>query len=267
MARKRSFKARILRRWLQFKWTAIIISSILVINFVTQIVRKPTQALQFAGLNSKKSISETWRNYENSFYASATTVLTPDFLAAIAQAESAGDPIAQPPWVFRFNKNLWQFYSPASSAVGLMQITDGTFEQVKDYCIQDGKLAKRGRWYDFNSCWFNSLYTRLFPSHSIQLAAAHMQLHIHNLIKGDLAAWPLMNLQKLAAIIHLCGKQRGSDFVRAGFNLPFSTCGTHNVNDYLIKVFRFKRQFSKLITEESISDERTDLQTEPDGDH
>ncbi len=237
------------RRYKQAKIILTIIGIIIVTNFALQIFRKPTEILSFVGITSKKTPASTWDTYGDAFLKSATPVITPDFLAAIAQVESGGDPVAQPGWTLKLSRNFLRWYSPASSAVGLMQITEGNYDEAKNLCVRDGKVVRAGLWYEADSCWFNSLYSRVLPSHSIEMAAAYMHFQVESILrkvkKADVAT---EKKQKLAAVIHLCGKERGYTFASDGFNFRhFQTCGSHDARGYLTKVFRYKTVFTNLI--------------------
>ena len=43
--------------------------------------------------------------------------------------ESSGDPVALTYWRWRLSWNPFEVYRPASSAVGMFQLTDGTFAE------------------------------------------------------------------------------------------------------------------------------------------
>jgi hypothetical protein len=49
-------------------------------------------------------------------------VVTPELLAALAQVESAGNPVAQPHWRLRLSWNPLALYQPASSGVGMLGV-------------------------------------------------------------------------------------------------------------------------------------------------
>ena len=51
--------------------------------------------------------------------------------------EGSGNPVARTYWWWRFSWNPFEVYRPASSAVGMFQITDGTFAEARRYCIHD----------------------------------------------------------------------------------------------------------------------------------
>jgi hypothetical protein len=232
---------RIRRRWTQFKWVSFIIGGFLFVNFVVQIARKPTEALGLMPTTSKTPM-QTWQSYREEFVSSSTNIITADFLAAIAQVESAGDPVAQPPWVFRWTTDIFRVYAPQSTAVGLMQITEGNYAEAKNYCIRDGRVETH--------CWLNNLYARFWPSHSIQMAAGFMHVQVERFMAlHGVKNSNLENQQKLAALIHLCGKGRAPEFIKNQFKIGrgFQKCGTHDPNVYLQKVAMYKRQFSRML--------------------
>lgn len=240
---------RIRRRFNQAKIIIMIIGALVLGNFAIQLVRKPTELLSFIGLSSKKTPVSTWSAYGEDFKNYSTPVVTPDFLAAIAQVESAGDPVAQPGWTIKFTRDFFRWYSPASSAVGLMQITEGNYQEAKNLCVRGGQVVRAGFWYEADSCWFNSLYSRILPAHSIEMAAAYMHYQVETILgKLKMSESTLEKKQKLAAVIHLCGKERGYTFARDGFNFRrFQTCGSHDARGYLNKVFRYKSLFLSMI--------------------
>ena len=130
----------------------------------------------------------------------------------------------------------------------MYQITDGTFEQAKRYCIHDHRVVEDGPWNDQDSCWFNSLYTRVLPSHAIQLTAALLDRRIASAIamRPNGSVTPQQK-QNLAAVIHLCGATTGRAYVTRNFRLsPHQRCGGHDVRDYLTRVNVMKQQFAKL---------------------
>jgi hypothetical protein len=156
---------------------AFVVLSVIVVawaaaNWAYQTVRKPSELFFPVSDAMAKSPSETWRTYGPLFSKHSTAVITPEFLAALAQVEGAGNPVARTYWRWRLTQNPFELYQPASSAVGMYQITDGTFREAKRYCIHDHVVVEDGPWDDVSSCWFNSLYSRVVPSHAIELTAA-----------------------------------------------------------------------------------------------
>jgi hypothetical protein len=130
----------------------------------------------------------------------------------------------------------------------MYQITDGTFREARRYCIHDHTVAEDGSWHDPNSCWFNSLYTRVLPSHAVQLTSALLDRHVSSAITPRRSGRvTLQQKQNLAAVIHLCGATAGRAYVTRGFRLsPRQRCGGHDVRDYLARVNAMKQRFARL---------------------
>src|SRR5215469_14787461 len=66
-----------------------------VANLVYQILHKPTEVFALIPGESNKAPTETWRQYAPLFQEYSTTSISPELLAALAQIESAGNPIAR----------------------------------------------------------------------------------------------------------------------------------------------------------------------------
>jgi hypothetical protein len=220
----------------------------LAANALVQLARKPTEIFSPVSGALNKSPRETWESYEPIFRAHATPTITPDFLAALAQIEGAGNPVARTRWRWKLTEDPFDVYRPASSAVGMFQITNGTFQQAKRYCIHDHEVADDGPWYDWKSCWFNWLYFRVVPSHAAEMTAAFLDKSVArtlNVLKLGNAT--LRQKQDLAAIMHLCGVAAGEAFARRGFRLASNQrCGGQNVGAYLGQLYAAQRTFAEL---------------------
>ena len=233
---------------------AAILLAALGANWAYHTIRKPTEVF-FPLTNAlDKQPFETWREYGSLFQKHATAVITPDLLAALAQVESAGNPVARTYWRWRPTWNPLELYRPASSAVGMFQITDATFQEGKRYCIHDHRVAQDGHWLDMQSCWFNSLYSRVLPSHAIELTAALLDRAVESAIRQSRRVRPtLRHKQDLAAVIHLCGAGAGHGYVARGFRLgPHQRCGDHSARSYLDRVHDMQRTFARLAAGESL---------------
>src|SRR5881409_4017531 len=218
------------------------------VNWGYQVIRKPTELFFPVSGALAKTPPDTWRRYGRLFREHSTAVITPDLLAALAQVEGGGNPLARTYWRWRLTWNPFELYQPASSAVGMYQITDATFREAKRYCIHDHVVVEDGPWHDGRSCWFNSLYTRVVPSHAIELTAALLDRAVARVIgRQRIAAATLQQKQDLATVIHLCGAGAGDSYAKRGFRLTASQrCGDHNVSDYLTQVNAMKQQFVRL---------------------
>jgi hypothetical protein len=130
----------------------------------------------------------------------------------------------------------------------MYQITDGNFAEARRYCIHDHKVVEDGPWNDWHSCWFNSLYTRVVPSHAVELTSAFLDRSVSNALEHHhLKVVTLDREQDLAAVIHLCGAGAGDAYVRRGLRLAEGQrCGDHEVQDYLARVNSMKRVFQNL---------------------
>ena len=177
-----------------------------VVNVVYQVIRKPTELFFPVSATLYKTPAETWDAYAHLFRRHATDVMTPELLAALAQVEGSGNPIVRTYWRWSWAVDPFEVYRPASSAVGMYQFTDGTFEQASHYCIHDHVVVEEGPWYAWRSCWLNELYFRVVPSHAIELTSAFLDREVAD---GAGAARihgaTRLQKQRLAALIHLCG--------------------------------------------------------------
>jgi hypothetical protein len=174
--------------------------------------------------------------------------MTPDLLAALAQVEGSGNPVARTYWRFSLTSEPFDIYRPASSAVGMYQITDGTFAIARRYCIHRHRVVEDGPWYDFKSCWFNSLYTRTVPSHAIELTSAYLDRSVAELLARYAKLAPTFaQKQTIAALMHLCGAGAAAEYVRRGLALaPGQRCGTHDARGYVARVAAMQRRFRAL---------------------
>ena len=223
-------------------------------NWVYHAIHKPSEVFFPLDGTLAKSPRATWREYGSLFRDHSTAVMTPELLASLAQVEGAGNPVARTYWRLRPTWNPLEIYQPASSAVGMYQITDGTFDEAKRYCIHDHVVIADGPWHDVRSCWFNSLYFRVLPSHAIELTSALLDRGVASAIGGRRTAATLQQKQDLAAIIHLCGAGAGHAYAARGFRLlPRQHCGDHDVGAYLAQVRAMKRQFARLAVGDSPS--------------
>jgi hypothetical protein len=234
--------------------TVLLVIVWAAVNSMVQLVRKPTEVFVAAGAVSgslAKVSAETWRQYGPLFDEHSTAVITPELLAALAQVESSGNPVARTYWRWRFSWNPFELYGPASSAVGMFQITDGTFAEARRYCIQDHVVVEDGRWNEPRSCWFNALYTRVLPGHAVEMTAALLDRTVASILaRHRIATASLQQRQNLAAIVHLCGAGAGDGYARRGFRFRAGQrCGDHDPRRYLAQINALKRQFARLAKE------------------
>ena len=151
-------------------------------------------------------------------------------------------------WRWSLTHQPFEIYRPASSAVGMYQITDGTFAEARRYCVHRHVVVEEGPWHDLRSCWFTWLYTRTVPSHAVELTAAYLDRRVAEALqRHGVTTATLRQKQNLAAVIHLCGAGAGSSYVRRGFTLRAGElCGTHEARAYLAKVVTLQGVFASL---------------------
>lgn len=219
-----------------------------VANGIYQVVRKPSELFFPVSGTLYKTPRETWEAYAPIFRRHSTSVMTPELLAALAQVEGSGNPVAWTYWRWSWRADPFEIYRPASSAVGMYQITDGTFAAARRLCIHDHVVVAEGAWNDWRSCWFNWLYMRVVPSHAVELTSAYLDRQIAEILSREgVKAASLEKQQNLAAIIHLCGAGAGRLYVRRGFRLaPEQRCGDHDARAYVARVNAMKRVFAAL---------------------
>jgi len=256
LARGATRLARRVRRW----WRpaprpAKIIMGVLIIlilwlgcNWIYQVVRKPSELFFPVSGTLYKSPAETWAEYAPIFKKYATPVMTPELLAAIAQVEGSGNPVARTYWRWSWTSQPFEVYRPASSAVGMYQITDGNFAEARRYCIRDHAVIEDGAWNNWRSCWFNGLYARVIPSHAVELTSAYLDRSVANILQRHRTGEAtLQQKQTLAALIHLCGAGAGDEYARRRFRLiEDQRCGDHLVRGYLDRVGAMMALFDRL---------------------
>ena len=202
-----------------------MIAGLFAVNWLVQVARKPTELFFPVSGVLNKTPAGTWCAYEPIFRAHATAIMTPELLAALAQVEGAGNPVAQTYWRWRLTHQPFEVYRPASSAVGMYQITDATYAQARRLCIRDHAVSE--------DCWFNFVYARTVPSHAVEMTSAFLD----RAVQRRMAKGTLQQKQDLAALIHLCGEN-----TRAGAR----RCGEHDAQAYLGQVNAMKRVFTRL---------------------
>lgn len=220
----------------------------LTVNWIYQVLHKPSELFFPVSGVLYKTPTETWRDYGAAFRRYSTPVMTPELLAALAQVEGSGNPVVRTYWRWSWTLRPFQVYRPASSAVGMYQITDGTFAEARHYCIHDHAVAEDGPWNDWKSCWLNWLYLRVIPGHAIELTSAYLDRTVADtLARHELSHASTQQKQDLAAVIHLCGAGAGDVYARRHFHLAEGQrCGDHEVRLYVTRVEAMRRVFSRL---------------------
>src|SRR4051795_5592892 len=152
--------------------------AMLLVNWSYQVMRKPSELFFPVSDALYKTPPETWKVYGSLFQEHATEVVTPALLAALAQMEASGNPVARTYWRWSFQRSPFEVYRPASSAVGMYQMTDGTFAMARHYCVHDHVVVEDEPWDDVHTCWFNWLYTRVLASNAIEMTSAYLDRQV-----------------------------------------------------------------------------------------
>lgn len=227
---------------------AAIVATVLAVffaaNFLYHVVRKPTEMFFPVSGALNKTPLETWRQYAPLFREYSTAAITPELLAALAQVESAGNPLASTYWRWRLTWDPFAIYQPASTSVGMYQMTDPTFAEARRYCIRDHIVADDG-------CSWNWLDIRVAPSRAVELASVYLDRNVIQIVAHRRPAATPQQKQELAAIIHLCGAGSARAFARSGFSLTAGErCGDHDVAGYLAQINMMKREFQRFAADE-----------------
>jgi hypothetical protein len=226
----------------------VFVTLSIAVNWVYQVVRKPSELFFPLSGQFYKDPAETWRAYGRLFERHSTPVMTPDLLAALAQVEGSGNPIVRTYWRFSLTNEPFEIFRPASSAVGMYQITDGTFAIARRYCVHRHRVVEEGPWYDFKSCWLNELYTRTVPSHAVEMTAAYLDRGVTDVLaRHPRLRATLEQKQTLATMMHLCGGGAAAEYARRGLQLTAGQrCGTHDARSYVARVTAMQRRFKAL---------------------
>ena len=225
-----------------------ICTALLAVFFATNlsyhVLRKPTEVLAPISSKFNKARIETWRHYAPFFREYSTASISPKLLAALAQVESAGNPVASTYWRWRLTSDPFAVYQPASSGVGMYQVTDAAFAEAKGYCIINHTVVESGGPP-------NRLYSRAIPSYATELTAVFLDRNTAAILghRGG-ARVSTQRKEELAGIIHLCGAGPAKTFARRVFHLlPGERCGDHDVTAYLAQLNAMKREFLRLAAE------------------
>ncbi|HTK97929.1 MAG TPA: hypothetical protein VL379_07880 [Pseudomonadales bacterium] len=231
---------------------ALVFALWVSVNGTYQVIRKPTELFFPVSGTLNKTPAETWQEYGSIFRAHATATITPELLAAFAQVEGSGNPIARTYWRWSFTPHPFDVYRPASSAVGMYQFTDGTFDEARGFCIHDHRVVQDGPWFAWRSCWFNAFYTRVVPTHAVEMASAYLDVNVARaLARHRVSSATLAQRQNAATLMHLCGVGAGDDYVKRGFRLVSGQrCGDHLASGYVARVNAMKALFTRLAAQE-----------------
>jgi Transglycosylase SLT domain len=256
-------RRRWLARWRRLSPTGRVLLGVLLalllavsVNAAYQVLRKPTELFFPLSGVLTKTPQETWQQYGAAFRRYATPNVPATLLAALAQQEGSGNPLVRTYWRFAWAARPFDLYRPASSAVGMYQITDGTFEEARHYCIHQHALVREGAWNDWHSCWFNGLYARVLPEDAIELTAAYLDLKVGAILARRASGnASLIQRRHLAAVVHLCGAGAAALYAAHGFRFSAAQrCGVHDPREYLKRVDEFEGLFARLAAQDPATD-------------
>ena len=132
-------------------------------------------------------------------------------------------------------------YQPASSAVGMYQMTDAALAEAQGYCILHHSVVETG-------CSATLLHSRVVPRHATELTAVFLDRNLAAILgHRRKTKFSSQQREELAAIIHLCGAGPAKAFARRGFRLVSGErCGDHDVSAYLDQINAMKREFLRF---------------------
>jgi hypothetical protein len=232
----------------------VAVASVLVlalwapINLAYQVTQKPSELLAPLSGWLIKTPDETWQSYAPLFRRYATANVAPELLAALAQAESAGNPVATTYWRWRFSINPLAMYRPASSSVGMYQMTDAAYAEARRFCVSHHHVAEDRADSEAPACGQGGAYWRIMPRDAIELTATYLDRKLAGLLgKRHPASLTQQQKDNLAAVIHLCGPGPAASYLRRGFHLaPGERCGDQDIAAYVGRVNSFERRFRRL---------------------
>ena len=111
------------RRFTRLHWTGLTvwwcvlgIAGFFALNLIYQVMRKPGEIFAPISASLSKSPVVTWESYGALFEKHSTSIISPELLAALAQVESDGNPVARTYWRWQWSWSPFEIYRPASSA-------------------------------------------------------------------------------------------------------------------------------------------------------
>jgi hypothetical protein len=114
--------------------------------------------------------------------------------------------------------------------------------------VHDHIVTEATRWYTAHGCWFNWMYSRVVPSHAIEMTSALLDREVADIVTRRRAPTTPRQKQDLAAAIHLCGAGGGEAFARRGFVAAGVRCGDQSLAAYIAEARTMTRVFTRLST-------------------
>jgi len=83
------------------------------LNWIYQVIRNLVSSSPPSVPLCQRVPSQTWQSYGSLFEKHSTDIISPEFLAALAQVEGSGNPIARTYWRWQWSWNPFEVYRPA----------------------------------------------------------------------------------------------------------------------------------------------------------
>src|SRR5690349_19297737 len=100
------YRRKVLGGW----YCILAIGSLFVLNWIYQTIRKPAELLSPISSSFAKSPQATWESYGPLFNKYSTALVSAELLAALAQVEANGNPIALSYWRWNWSWYPWEIY-------------------------------------------------------------------------------------------------------------------------------------------------------------
>ena len=143
------------------------------VNTVYQVIRKPTRCSSRERHAQQATCRRRGASTRRLPHRS-TAAISPEFLAALAQVEASGNPVARAYWRWTWTLDPLDVYRPRRARSA--SIRSPTARSTRRAATASaGHPGGPGRplvaWQSF---WFNWLLFRIMPSHSVELTAAYL---------------------------------------------------------------------------------------------
>jgi hypothetical protein len=189
--------------------TVLLVIVWAAVNWIVQVVSKPTEAFVAVSGSLARVPAQTWRQYGPLFDEHSTAVITPELLAALGQVGAAATRSHGP--------------TGGGGSAGTVRIrtgrASGCFRSPMErspgpaLCIHNHVVVEDGPTMTCTRAG-STLYTRVVPAHAVEMTAALLIAHPR---RNRMTTVSLQQRQNLAAIIHLCGDGAGDGYARRGF--------------------------------------------------
>ena len=228
---------------------AVLVTLWFGLNWIYQVVRKPSELFFPVSGVLYKLPDETWDTYESVFRKHSTGTITPAFLAALAQIEAIGQSRRAHLLALVVDG---QSVRPLSAGVERGRHVPDHRRYIRRVAalLHPRSRRRRGRAVarrctpaGSTACIHaSSPRTRSSSRPRISTGASRKRSRVRGSAKAT-----LRQKEDLAAVIHLCGAGAGERYARRGLRLvAHQRCGDHDVRAYLNRVQGMKTVFLRL---------------------